>query len=273
MNTGLSACKVSTLKAIFGPFPDLPVNCSSAPKNKKVAALTETRNVMPPGAKAMRVTAIKPFLDALERVFKKVYKDHPALCDLIKSQGGLCYRAVRGSSSPSNHAAGTAIDLEIGGYLPPMDYSPETPDPIPIGFVILYGYMHAEGIYWSAGYAGSRVDSMHWEAADETLREWAKDGLLDPNYAPPKKSAAKKEPILILNGKEVEGAYLTPASNGLKDWNATEGALAVILGFTTQYPNRMVDVSDCYESHGWKLQKYTGRLEARNRVDIRVVRA
>lgn len=172
MNSGLSPAHVSTLHELFGDFPNLPVNCGDC-KNPRVSRLLETRDVGP-----FRATAIKPFLDVLERVFAKVKAAHPDLYAILGTEGAMCYRRVRGSSSPSNHAAGSAIDLTVGGVLPPMDYSPATPDPIPNGFVILYGFMHAEGIYWAAGYAGGRIDAQHWEVADETLRKWHAQGLI-----------------------------------------------------------------------------------------------
>lgn len=172
MNTGLSPARVSTLESVFGEFPNLPVNCGDC-QNPRVSRHLETRDVGP-----FRCTAIKPFLDALERVFVKIKAAHPELYDLLGTEGAMCYRCVRGSSSPSNHAAGTAIDLSVGGVTPDMDYSPETPDMIPNGFVILYGYFHREEIYWAAGYAGHRVDAMHFEASDELLRNWKSKGLV-----------------------------------------------------------------------------------------------
>ena len=172
MNSGLSAAKVSTLHEAFGDFPDLPVNCGDC-KNPRVNRLLETRDVGP-----FRATAIKPFLDVLERVFAKVKAAHPDLYDILGTEGAMCYRRVRGSHSPSNHAAGTAIDLSVGGVCPSMDYTPETPAMIPNGFVILYGYFHAERVVWGAGYAGSRVDAMHFECSDELLHDWKSKGLI-----------------------------------------------------------------------------------------------
>lgn len=170
MNTGLSAAKVSTLVAIFGAFNNLPVNCS-APKNPKVKSQLVTQSVGP-----FRVTGIKPAVESLKRIMAKVKKEHPDLYPLIGTAGMACYRKVRGGESPSNHSAGTAIDITIGGVLPAMDYSPETPDLIPNGFVVLYAYFHAEGWFWAAGYAGDRVDAMHFEVADETLKRWHAQG-------------------------------------------------------------------------------------------------
>jgi len=171
MNTGHSPARVVTLEACFGDFPHLPTDCGEC-RNHKVSALLESRNVGP-----FKVTMIRPALDALERALKKLKTAHPELYKMLGTEGGMCYRRVRGASTPSNHAAGTAIDFNVGGVLPEMDTTPETPALIPNGFVILYGFLHGEGFAWGAGYR-SRADSMHWEISDETLRAWKAEGKI-----------------------------------------------------------------------------------------------
>lgn len=173
MNSGLSPARVATLTSIFGAFPNLPEDCGTC-ANKRIASMLQTRNVGP-----FRATGIAPALDSLSRIFARVKAAHPELYQIVGTAGMACYRRVRGTqNTPSNHAAGTAIDLTVGGVLPDMDYSPETPLLIPNGFVVLYGYFHREGWYWAAGYAGDRVDGMHFEVADQTLRGWDKAGLI-----------------------------------------------------------------------------------------------
>jgi hypothetical protein len=173
MNTGLSAAKVSTMTSIFGAFPSLPTNCQGGNKNKRIAAMLETRSVGP-----FRATGITPALNSLARIFARVKEAHPDLYKIVKSEGMNCYRCVRGApGTPSNHSSATAIDLSIGGFLPEMDSTPESPKYIPTGYVILYGYFHREGWFWAAGYR-SRADAMHFEVADETLRAWDKQGLI-----------------------------------------------------------------------------------------------
>jgi hypothetical protein len=257
MNTGLKAARVSTLIEIFGPFPDLPVNCSGENKNKTVRGLLETRNVGP-----FRVTGIAPALDSLARIFARVKADHPDLYKIVGTAGMHCYRRVRGGASPSNHSAGTAIDITIGGVLPPMDFTPETPNLIPNGFVVLYGYFHREGWFWGAGYAGDRVDAMHYEASDSLLRAWRNNGW----KTPVKKAPAA--PRLFLNGRQIEGAYLVAGN-----WYVMEGNVAPILGAMTQTPTTVAPLAALLSRWGWKVEKYTGRLAARNRVDIRVARS
>jgi hypothetical protein len=172
MNSGLHAAKVSTLVSCFGAFPNLPVNCGTV-RNKRVLALLETRDVGP-----FRVTGIKPALDALDAIFSQVKAHHPALYDILGTEGMCCYRKVRGGTAPSNHAAGTAIDITVGGFLPPQDPTPQTPNLIPMGFVVLYGYFHQARFFWAAGYASGTVDAMHFEASDELLKEWKAAGFI-----------------------------------------------------------------------------------------------
>jgi hypothetical protein len=258
INSGLSAAKVSTLKELFGPFPDLPTDCGKN-RNAKISAMLEVRNVGP-----FRVTGIKPALDSLERIFAGVKRDHPDLYKIVGTAGMHCYRRVRGGYSPSNHCAGTAIDITVNGVLPEMDTTPETPELIPNGFLILYGYFYREGWLWAAGYAG-RVDAMHWEVADQTLRKWAENGWR--SIAP----EAPQVPMrLLVNGTIIDGAEL---KNG--HWYCREEVLAPVLGSVmdnTFSVGRTTPVMELVGRWGWHLEKYTPN-PAQNRADLRVVRA
>jgi len=168
MNTGLSAAKVETLIEIFGPFPGLPENCGEC-RNHKVASLLETRDVGP-----FRVTGIKPALDSLEEIVADVKSAHPDLYKDIGTAGMNCYRRVRGSQSrPSNHAAGTALDLTMAGILSPFNATR-----VPYGLVVLYSYFHKHKWFWAAGYHTHRIDPMHFECSDELLREWHAKGII-----------------------------------------------------------------------------------------------
>lgn len=167
INTGLSAAKVSTLEKCFGDFTGLPTDCGKV-KNKKVAQLLETRNVGP-----FRVTGIKPALDDLEEIFAEVKKYHPELYAMLGTAGMTCYRCVRDYPGvPSNHAAGTAIDMTIAGTLTLFNAKV-----MPRGLVILYGYFHRKGWYWAAGYK-KRTDPMHFEVSNERLLQWDREGKI-----------------------------------------------------------------------------------------------
>jgi hypothetical protein len=166
MNSGLSPARVETLIDIFGEFPGLTNDCGPV-KNARVAKQSQTRDLGP-----FRATGIRPALSSLETVMDEVKAAHPLLWGIIGTEGMLCYRRVRGSSKPSNHAAGTAIDIKIGGVLPEFNAAM-----VPFGYVVLYGYFHRHGWFWAAGYNGRR-DPMHFEIADETLRKWHASGTI-----------------------------------------------------------------------------------------------
>ena len=69
-----------------------------------------------------RVYALRPFVDALTRVFTRVQRDNPSLYQSLSSAGALCCRPIKkrdgtAGSSYSNHSWGVAIDIKIDGEL------------------------------------------------------------------------------------------------------------------------------------------------------------
>ena len=77
----------------------------------------------------------------------------------FQDEGGYNYRAVRGSSSkPSNHASGTAIDLNWQTW--PMGRKAMTKKQRTAALLIAEDL--EEVIRWGGTYR-SRVDEMHWE--------------------------------------------------------------------------------------------------------------
>jgi D-alanyl-D-alanine dipeptidase len=120
-----------------------------------------------------KVTGIKPALDDLETIFAELKAAHPDLYKLIGTAGMTCYRCVRGApGTPSNHAAGTALDVTIAGTLTLFNAKV-----VPSGLIVLYGYFHRHGWFWAAGYKG-RTDPMHFEVSDERLQQWKKEGKI-----------------------------------------------------------------------------------------------
>ena len=84
----------------------------------------------------------------------------------------LCCRLVRGSqSSISNHSWGTAIDLTLGGHLDAHGGGKTQ-----FGLFEIHEIFNAHGFYWGAAFP--KEDSMHFEASDQLIRRWARDGLL-----------------------------------------------------------------------------------------------
>jgi hypothetical protein len=173
INKGVSAAKQKTMLEIFGEPCPLAAECTAV-TNSKVRKLLVTRDVGP-----FRVEGLKPVVDALTRIFERVKRDEPELYKAVGTAGVLCCRRVRrkpgATPSPnfSNHSWGTAIDLTIKGRLDPRgDGSTQ------FGILLLAPYFNEERFFWGAGFRGESEDAMHFEASDELVRDWERDGQL-----------------------------------------------------------------------------------------------
>jgi hypothetical protein len=166
INDALSSADQATmLNALGNPgTPDPGCGPSSAALQK----LMKTASVGP-----FRVTGLGPAVDALTRVFAAVQSAEPALYTLLGTQGMLCVRYVRGSTTNfSNHAWGTAIDMTIGGVLTPRGSAT-----VSQGLLSLCPYMHAEQFFWGAGFSPT-PDGMHYEASNELIAQWKTNGSI-----------------------------------------------------------------------------------------------
>jgi hypothetical protein len=166
-NKGVSQPRNRIMLEVLGqPRQQYGVNCQSV-TNPNLKALLETRQVGP-----IRVTMIKPALDSLERIMRRLQAEEPDIYAAMGTAGALCVRLIRGSrSSISNHSWGTAIDLKLEGRLDGFgDGSTQ------FGLLLVAELFNEEGWYWGATY--SREDSMHFEVGVETLRAWQAEGLL-----------------------------------------------------------------------------------------------
>jgi hypothetical protein len=174
VNIGLSPAHQATMLKIFGKPGVLSEDCSDI-TNSKLEALIETRNVGP-----FKATGIGRLLDDLTEIFAEVKTKLPEVFSQVKTDGMLCCRAVRGSTTNfSNHSWGTAIDIRFG------DDSDEMGDGLmQLGSSALAPFFHVRGWYWGVGFAQSnpkREDSMHFEASDELIRQLfgGESGLVD----------------------------------------------------------------------------------------------
>ena len=151
----------------LGKPGDLTSDCSDI-TNATILAMIQTRDVGP-----FRATGLSPALDDLVAIFASVKANKPDLYAILGTEGMLCCRAVRGSTTNfSNHSWGTAIDMTIGGILTNMN-SPTVPQ----GLVDLYDYFHAQGWFWGAGYQG-RTDPMHFEVSNQRILAWKSSGVI-----------------------------------------------------------------------------------------------
>ena len=88
-------------------------------------------------------------------------------------------RVRRAASLPpsthfSNHSWGTAIDVKIlpGGVDTVGDGKTH------VGLAMLHPFFNRERFFWGAGFGGAFEDSMHFEASNELVEEWGRQGLL-----------------------------------------------------------------------------------------------
>lgn len=174
INKGVSAARQKTMVEIFGQPCSLSADCTAV-TNEKVKRLLVTRNVGP-----FAVTGIRPVVEALTRIFDRVKREQPDLFAVVGTAGVLCCRRVRRPAgqppSPnfSNHSWGTAIDLTIRGKLDPRGNGTTQ-----LGILMLAPFFNAERFFWGAGFSGASEDAMHFEASDELVRDWQKQGILD----------------------------------------------------------------------------------------------
>jgi D-alanyl-D-alanine carboxypeptidase len=166
INNGLSEAAQTTMMSAFGN-PGTP-DPGCGPSSATLAPLMKTANVGP-----FRVTGFGAAVDALTRVFAAVQAANPDLYAVLGTQGMLCVRYVRGSTTNfSNHAWGTAIDMTIGGILTQRGSTNVTQ-----GLVDLAPFMAAESFFWGAGFSPT-VDGMHFEASNELITQWKSNGTI-----------------------------------------------------------------------------------------------
>lgn len=177
INAGLSSAKRLTMLSVLGmPRANLDDKCRGV-TNPKIKALIVTEDVGP-----FKVTGLKPAVASLRRVLAKVKEAHPDVHDVIGSSGMLCVRRIKGSNNPSNHAFGTAIDINIEGALDGINVGGGTgrqDNRTLAGLAAMAPFFHAEGWFWGVGFSKFE-DGMHFEVADQTIRKWHEEGLLIP---------------------------------------------------------------------------------------------
>jgi hypothetical protein len=175
INPGLSSAKLSTMLSVLGmPRSVLDDKCRPV-TNPNIKPLIVTEDVGP-----FRVTGLKPAVDSLRKVLAKVKTAHPDVHSAISSSGMLCARLIAGSNKPSNHAFGTAIDINIEGALDGINVgggTGRTDNRTLAGLAAMAPFFNEEGWFWGVGFTRFE-DGMHFEVADETIRKWHDDGLL-----------------------------------------------------------------------------------------------
>ncbi len=167
LNKGLTVPTPSFMVDKFGPpRDDLSAECQPM-TNPRLAALLEDQQVGP-----VQVKMLKPAIESLQTVFDHIKLADPDLYNRIDTDGSLCVRFIRGSTTNvSNHSFGTAVDLNIDSKLDTLGDGRTQ-----LGLTIMADFFNAEGWVWGAAYG--REDSMHFEVSEEKINEWIAAGKI-----------------------------------------------------------------------------------------------
>ena len=179
INGALRPARNDTCRALIGnPRGSYTQKCQK-PEDPNFIALLETADFGP-----FRATGIRPAVRAIRAIMDDIAREKPDIHARLGTAGMLCCRLVRGStSSISNHAWGTAIDLKIDGRL---DIRGD--GRVQRGLLEIAPIFRRHKFYWGAAFPTE--DSMHFEASDQLVREWSTAGELGPRSTAPSRGLA-----------------------------------------------------------------------------------
>jgi hypothetical protein len=174
INTGFHSANEATMISILGS-PLMPLTTSDQPE--KASPLVKKIHQTVSVSKHVFVTGIKPAIESLQEILAKAFEqeknNNHNLESVLSTDGMLNVRLRKPTSGLhstkiSNHSWGTAINLKISGHSSPGN----TGHSIPRFIAVLLPFFNNAG--WYSGIAFH--DTMHFEVADETIRQWARDG-------------------------------------------------------------------------------------------------
>jgi peptidoglycan hydrolase-like protein with peptidoglycan-binding domain len=172
INPGLGAARQATMLSLLGPPRSNYSQTCQPVTNPQLARQIATTDVGP-----FRATGFRPALADLVEIFKQVHEKYPEIYAALRSDGMLCARYVRGSTTNvSNHSWGTAIDLYLDGT---RDIHGD--GQVLSGLADIAPIFNAHGWYWGAGFGVE--DGMHFEPSDQRIREYLKEGKIEADGA------------------------------------------------------------------------------------------
>lgn len=206
INPGLKPARQSTMLAVLGsPRENLSNECQQ-PTNRSLIDLLVRGDLG-----VFRVFGLKPAVSDLESIFEEIRSQQREVLDLLGYSGMLCTRLVRGSSSLiSNHAWGTAIDLNLDGRLDIVG-----DNQVQQGIALIAPIFNRHGWYWGAGFG--REDAMHFEVSDERMRQWHAEGLLTgraPHLGDDVLSQGDRGPEVLTLQKRLQALGFSIAADG-----------------------------------------------------------
>jgi hypothetical protein len=159
-NQNLTSASEATMLQIFGVPGAKTQDCSPA-TGTFLRRIVSRFDVGP-----FKVTGLDIAVHLLKAAFDEAEQQIPNVVAAVKNDGMLCVRHKRmNANSFSNHSWGTAIDLFFGTAAVPQGSNKTAR-----GCLQLAPFFNKHGLYWGAGFTGSSVDSMHFELAEETIR-------------------------------------------------------------------------------------------------------
>ncbi len=159
-NKHLSSASEATMLRLFGIPGEKTDDCSPATGAFKQRIVTRV-DVGP-----FKVSGLDIAVQLLKAVFDEAEQQIPNVVAAVKNDGMLCVRHKRtNANSFSNHSWGTAIDLFFGAAAVPQKVHKTHR-----GCIQLAPFFNKHGWYWGAGFSGNSVDSMHFELAEETIK-------------------------------------------------------------------------------------------------------
>jgi D-alanyl-D-alanine carboxypeptidase len=129
--------------------------------NAALAARMVTRSVGP-----FRVTGLDSAVTSLSTIMTAIALDQRLVYRALGSRGMLAARYVRGSTTRvSNHAWGTAIDLDMDG-----DLDQRGDNVIQLGLQLISSIFNLNGWYWGAGF--TTEDAQHFEVGSALVQTY-----------------------------------------------------------------------------------------------------
>jgi D-alanyl-D-alanine carboxypeptidase/Putative peptidoglycan binding domain len=177
VNGNLRGARNDTCNTLIGRPRGSYSSVCQDPIDSDFIALLETHDFGP-----FRATGIRPAIRVLQRIMVDIVAEKPEIHTVLRTAGMLCCRLVTGSStSISNHSWGTAIDLKIGDAL-----DTRGDNRVQRGLVEIWPIFNRHGFYWGAAFPTE--DSMHFEASDSLIRDWASAGEFGTNRHAPRQA-------------------------------------------------------------------------------------
>lgn len=160
-NQHLSSASERTMLNLLGVPGQKTKDCSPATGDFKRRVISRV-DVGP-----FNVSGLDVAVQSLKAVFADAKQQIPDVVAAAKTEGMLCVRHKRSNpNSFSNHSWGTAIDLFFGNN-GVIDQGVRKTHR---GCLQLAPFFNKHGWFWGAGFSGGSVDSMHFELAEETIR-------------------------------------------------------------------------------------------------------